>query len=64
MNERYELYKAVKWEVEHDYSEDGGWSMAELWNIVNNDSDNEDEQYWSYFWKMACLDDYRKRRGA
>lgn len=65
MNERYELYKAVKWEIENSKILAPAFAdtVVGMWNIINTKSDNEDDQYWAHFWKMACLDDYRKGRG-
>lgn len=68
MNKRYELYKAIKWEIEHSDilvpAFAGTDTLVGMWNIINTKSDNEDDQYWAYFWEQACLDDYRKKRGA
>jgi hypothetical protein len=57
MNERYELYKAAKWEVEH-FHEDCGFNLAEMWDVVNMRSGIES----GWWWKNQCLDDYRAKR--
>ena len=57
MDERMELYKAVKWEVEH-FHEDCGFTMVDLWDVVNYRGGFEA----GWWWRNQCLDDYRARR--
>lgn len=63
MNEKMELYKAVKYEV-MNFQTDHGMSLLELWAVVNRRLTGKDEiDYISIdlgdWWKNTCLEDYR-----
>ena len=48
MRENFELYKAVKYQAE-EYSSDYGYSLPELWKIVQTDK----------WWREVCKADYK-----
>ena len=48
MNERFFLYKAVKYQAE-EYSADHGYTLPELWKIVQTDN----------WWREVCKADYK-----
>lgn len=47
MNERFELYKAAKYQVE-EYFEDHEMLLPKMWKLVNTDDT----------WKNECISDY------
>ena len=54
MNNRMELYKAVRHEIS-EYQEDHGFNLVEMWNVVNGRTKHNAE-----FWREVCLSDYRR----
>lgn len=59
LDSRKELYKAVKYEVEH-FRFDHGCNLAEMWALVNGTYkgiDNSNSQWW----KNICLTDYAEQ---
>ena len=59
MANRMELYKAVKWEVEH-FQADHGFTLVQLWKVVNYDL-TQGTVDWCTYWRNTCLDDYKER---
>ena len=55
MNERVELYRAVKHQV-NEYQADHGYTLTEMWKLVNQNTKRGN------FWKGICLTDYREDR--
>ena len=51
--QRFQLYKAVKYEVE-EYAEDCGYTLAELWSIIQKDDEK------GKFWRRAVVTDYEE----
>lgn len=59
---RYELYKAVKWQIIH-YSEDCGMNLPQLWEVVNGRRPkglvfDEDIKKVGAFWRNTVIEDY------
>lgn len=53
--ERFELYKAVKHQVT-EYAGDCGFTLVELWKVVNKKATGYDSDFWFY----TVLADYKQ----
>lgn len=53
----WELYKAVKYQVE-EYSSDHGYTVAELWKLIKTGGENAE------FWKYECERDWKEYKAA
>lgn len=61
MDNRFELYKAVKYEVDN-FKSDHGMDLLEMWKVVNFEALDPRGNFtpsWNIWWKETCLEDYR-----